>query len=111
MAKKKANEEIVKVIYDLAGKPERVHFTGRATGDMFRLGLTKCDVCDAIREWIDSKNDVLKDVTRHVKEFTGEAIYIIKPHIFAEKRYIEMGIRQNITTGEYLLIISSHECD
>ncbi|MDH4203467.1 MAG: hypothetical protein OEV87_11320 [Phycisphaerae bacterium] len=110
MSKKKATEEIVRLIYQLAGIPEGVLTTTSAYRDMVRLRLKRHDICDAIREWIDAGKYILEDETRHDPHFTGETIYIIENCPVSEHvLYVKVQIRQNVKTGNYLLIISAHE--
>lgn len=110
MAKKTADPGTVKLIYQLAGNPTWVFATGRATRDMQRLGLTKDDVCDAIREWIDNNKPVTEDETRNDPNHIGEIICIFKEcQVQGHSLYVKVQIRENVKTGEYLLVISSHE--
>ncbi len=108
MAKKKADPEIVRLIYRLAAAPEEVQHTKSAYWDMVSHGLTKYDICDAIRAWIDADKPIMEDTTREVGEHMGNAIYIIKPVVKDQNLYVKVGVYQEPETGEYLLIISAH---
>lgn len=108
MAKKTADTETVRLIYRLAGAPQEVQYTQSAYWGMVSHELTKCDICDAIREWIEAGKSIMEDVTREVDEHMGNALYIMKPVIQGQNLYVKVGIYQDPQTGECLLIISAH---
>ncbi len=108
MAKKTADTETVRLIYRLAAAPEEVQHTASAYWSMVSYGLTKYDVCGAIRAWIDADKPIMEDATREVDEHMGNAIYIIKPTVKGQSLYVKVGVYQEPETGEYLLIISAH---
>jgi len=108
MAKKKADAEVVMLIYKLAGDPSRVKWTQRAYYDMLSSHLTVKGLCDAIQQWIDSRKEVIEDVTQEAKSHIGKLVYIMKPRIEGREIYLKVGIVNHPKTGKYMLIISSH---
>lgn len=108
MAKKNADSKTIQLIYKLAGDPSRVETTSSVYYDMLAYNLTINGLCEAIREWIDTGNPVVEDVTRIARPHIGKPHYIMKPKIEKWERYLKVGIKNDPNTGEYMIIISSH---
>ena len=108
MAKKRADEKILRKIYELAKDPSRVKQTQRSYWDMISHGLTRAGLCQAIQDWIDDGKDVFEDVTNVAKSHVGKIHYIMKPVVDNHKLYLKVGIEKDPETGEFMMIISSH---
>jgi hypothetical protein len=109
MAKKKADSKIVQLIYRLAGDSSQVRTTERAYYDMLAYEITVEGVCEAIREWIETGNDIIEDITQISQSHIGKPIYIMKPKINKQNIYLKVGIGMNPKTREYMLVISAHQ--
>lgn len=107
MEQEHANSEVARIIRSLALKPHETKSTERATYDMLSLGITKDDVCDAIRQWIDDRNDIEAKITAEVAEHQGRTHYILKPAIKGESLYVKLDILEN--PYEHLVIVSCHK--
>jgi hypothetical protein len=108
MPKRKATAGIIKLLHRLAGSPEHVQVTETGQYDMMGWGLTKHDVCEALREWIEGAGDVEEVITKYARGQVGKPAYVIKPEFGGLKFYVKLGIRKYPTGEEELLIISSH---
>ena len=108
MAKKNADSKTIALIYKLAGDPCRVKKTQRAYYDMLSYNLTVPGLCEAIRKWIDAGETVVEDVTKDSQPHIGKLHYIMKPIIEKRKFFLKVQIESDLSTGEQMLIISSH---
>jgi len=106
VARKPADTQSLARIYDLAGSPDKVGTTSTAEYDMMGRDLTKHDVCEILRDWIDQKKPV-RQTTMTGKD-AGTPGYEIKPTINDVLFYIKVIVRAPNTADESLYIISVH---
>lgn len=106
MPKQTADVESVQKLYELAAQPKDATATTTAMYDMMGYELTKADVCDALRDWIDSKKGVVETQMRG--QDTGQLGYVIKPTINGKLFYCKFVIRNQAGVDELLVIISAH---
>ncbi|MBE3070174.1 MAG: hypothetical protein IMZ66_08045 [Planctomycetes bacterium] len=90
----------------MADDPDKVGTTSTAEYDMMGRGLTKDDVCNTLREWIDQGNEV-RQTTMTGKD-AGAPGYEIKPTISNVLFYIKVVLRDAGTADERLYIVSVH---
>jgi len=101
-----ADEQSVQRLYELAARPEDTATTKTAHWDMFGGGLTKADVCDALRDWIDAGKDIRQTQMRG--QDAGQPGYEIKPTLSGSLLYCKFVIRNRDGVDELLIIVSAH---
>jgi len=106
MPKKLADQQTIEKLYELAGRPGDVVTTKTVSFDIMGRGLTKYDVCDALRDWIDAGMDVKETGMRG--QDSGQSGYEIKPRINDNLVYCKFVIRDRDGTDELLVIVSAH---
>lgn len=104
------DKKIISAIRQCAYGQGNVRVTYRAQQDMLRLDMTLPAVCRAIIGWIDGGNEITQDIAGHSKH-AGKFIYIMKPEINGEKRYIKVQIDEEAETAYLMLVVSAHECN
>ena len=109
MSKKPADPEAVNILHELAAHPENVTTTARAKYDMMGLNLTKADICDILREWIDESKKVKQTVMRG--KDAGKPAYEIKPYLGNVLLYCKFIVRDTDDQDKKLCIISAHVND
>ena len=106
MPKQPADAQSVQKLYDLAARPKDVATTSTAYWDMMGGGLTKADVCDALRDWIDAGKDIRQTQMRG--QDAGQPGYNIKPTLSGKLLYCKFVIRNRDGADELLIIVSAH---
>jgi hypothetical protein len=103
MGKNLANPDTIRSIRKLANNPEKVKITNKALYGMWGEDLTKEEVCETIREWIDNSGEVYKPPGG-----SADQHYVIQPIIGQKKFYIRLIILEPNRPDKTLLIISLH---
>jgi len=106
--KNDADPEIVKTIRRLAEQIEDVKLTAQAKSDLLAWNVATAEVCEAICDWIDSRQPVHVIVTQHAAGHVGKPAYVMKPHLTNMAWYVKVSLVKPDGQDGYLLIISAH---
>lgn len=102
-----ADEATIKLIRDLATRPEAVATSRQVQSDLMAHNLTVEDICDAIVDWIDASERVKPTVIKNIPARKGQPAYEMKPRINNRLFYIKVVIDGN-AGAERMTLLSAH---
>ena len=103
-----ADEVTIRLIRDLATRPDAVWTSRQVQSDLMAHHLTVDDICDAIVDWIGAGERVKPTVIKNIPARKGQPAYEMKPRINNLLYYIKVVIDGCELDGWRMVLLSAH---